>query len=276
MAAMAKKIAVVNQKGGVGKTTTSVNLAASLAFLGQSVLLADLDPQANATSGLGFDKKLIEGTVYDAMLGEAVPETLVRKTALERLMVLPSNIHLIGAEIELIHAENREWRFAHVLQTLENKFPTILFDCPPSLGLLTLNALCAADSVLIPIQCEYYALEGLSQLLDTITRVRESLNPNLTIEGVVFTMYDSRVRLASDVIGEIQKMFQDKVYATMIPRNVRLAEAPSFGKPAILYDFASRGAQSYLSLAKEFILRNNLTEGMPQENGSAPVLTEAN
>lgn len=268
---MAKCIAVVNQKGGVGKTTTSLNLSASLAFYNQSVLLIDLDPQANATSGLGFDKRNTEGTIYDVLLGQKSFSQVIRKTALESLALAPSHIDLIGAEVELISAENREQILRSHVKSLDSVYQYIILDCPPSLGLLTLNALCAADSVIIPVQCEYYAMEGVSQLMDTIQRVKQVLNPSLEIEGVVLTMYDPRAKLANDVINEIKNGFGEKVYQTIVSRNVRLAEAPSFGKPALLYDFASKGSQAYLQLAKEFMEWNTVKETMSAENTMAPI-----
>lgn len=255
---MAKRIAIVNQKGGVGKTTTSVNLAASLAYYGQRVLLIDIDPQANATSGLGLDKRTIEGTVYQLLTGTKTLQECIHPTAVEKLKIIPSHIDLIGAEIELIQAESREQILKHHLQQLDTEFDFMLMDCPPSLGLLTLNALCAAHSVIIPMQCEYYALEGMSQLIDTVGRVQQILNPQLQIEGLLLTMFDSRAKLSNDVVAEIRKAYPDKTYQTVLTRNVRLAEAPGFGQPAFLYDFSSRGAQSYLQLAREFLSKHGI------------------
>lgn len=251
---MAKCIAITNQKGGVGKTTTTVNLAASLAHYGQEVLLIDLDPQANATSGLGLDKRGLDGTLYDVLLEEKMLSEVIRPTSVDWLELVPSHIDLIG--MELVNGEGREQKLKEVLKKFNSVYRYIFLDCPPSLGVLTLNGLCAAQSVLVPIQCEYYAMEGLSQLMETIRRVQQSLNTTLEIEGILLTMYDSRTKLADDVAGEVQKVFKEKVYSTVIPRNVRLAESPSFGKPVLKYDFNSRGSQSYLQFAREFSERN--------------------
>lgn len=250
---MSKIIAVANQKGGVGKTTTAINLSASLATLGQETLLIDLDPQANATSGVGIDKKSVVKNIYQSLINEMQLEEVLLPTELDWLDVAPSHIDLIGAEIELVNIPNRELKLKEALGRFQKVYKYIIIDCPPSLGLLTLNALVAAQSVLIPIQCEYYALEGLGQLLKSIDLIRQSLNSNLELEGVLLTMYDGRVNLSQQVINEVKKHFGDKVYNTIIQRTVRLAEAPGFGKPAILYDKTSRGAQSYIDLAKEFL-----------------------
>src|SRR3989338_257553 len=255
---MAKCIAVANQKGGVGKTTTAVNLAASLSHYGQKVLIMDLDPQANATSGLGVDKRKVELSVYDVLLEGKSLAHVVRKTAVENLELVASSIDLTGAEVEMVSLEGREQILKREIDKFGSAYDYIFLDCPPSLGLITLNVLCAANTVLIPIQCEYYAMEGLSQLVETVFRVKQSFSPRLEIEGVLFTMYDSRIKLANDVIGEVRKVFRDKVYQTMIPRNVRLAESPGFGKPALQYDFSSKGAQSYLQFGREFLSRNGV------------------
>ena len=250
---MGKIICITNQKGGVGKTTTTVNLAACLAAVEKKTLLIDMDPQGNASSGVGLDKTQLAPNIYQVLMGEADIRDAIRPTELEKLFCLPSNSHLIGAEVELVGMENREGRLKQALAALQSEYDYFLIDCPPSLGFLTLNALMAANSVLIPIQTEYYALEGLSSLMETIEMVRESLNPDLEIEGALLTMVDSRTRLATQVADEVKKFFGEKVYHTVVPRNVQLSESPSFGKPIILYDIRSSGAQAYLNLTKEIL-----------------------
>lgn len=250
---MGRILAVTNQKGGVGKTTTSVNLSACLAQIGKKTLLVDIDPQGNATSGIGIDKSDVDHCVYDVLVEDIEAAIVIKKTKVENLDVIPASIQLAGAEIELVPTISREIRLKRALDEVVNQYDYIIIDCPPSLGLLTLNALTAADAVLIPVQCEYYALEGLSQLLSTVRIVQKHLNQNLKIEGVLLTMFDARTNLGIQVIDEVKKYFQDKVYRTIIPRNVRLSEAPSHGEPIIVYDPRSRGAEVYIELAKEVV-----------------------
>lgn len=251
--ASGRVIAVANQKGGVGKTTTAVNLGACIASLGKRVLLVDIDPQGNTTSGIGINKADVRYCVYDVIINDVPIQDAILSTRLDSLSVLPATIQLAGAEIELVPTISREVRLRRALQPLRSQFDYIIIDCPPSLGLLTVNALTASDSVLIPIQCEYYALEGLSQLLNTIRLVQKHLNTSLEVEGVVLTMLDARTNLGLQVIEDVKKYFRDKVYQTVIPRNVRLSEAPSHGEPIIFYDPRSRGAETYMDLAKEVV-----------------------
>ena len=261
---MSRVIAIANQKGGVGKTTTAINLGAGLAVAERRTLIVDMDPQGNATSGLGLDRGGAEASVYDALVdGAPVDDVLRRGVHFEYLDVLPSSQDLVGAEVELVDRAERETALRRLLDPLRETYDYILVDCPPSLGLLTLNTLAAADTVLIPIQCEFYALEGLSQLLNTIRLVQHNLNDSLEIEGVLLTMYDQRLNLSRQVAEEAKEYFGDRVFKTVIPRNVRLAEAPSFGKPIALYDVVSQGAQSYLALARELIGREGKVTGAP-------------
>lgn len=250
---MGKITAVANQKGGVGKTTTAINITASLAAAEKKVLLIDTDPQGNSTSGLGLDKDNLDGSLYDLYTGSKTLDEIIRKTGLPFLNIIPSNIELIGAELELAGKDSRESILKNALGPVKHQYDYIYVDCPPSLSLLTLNALVAADSLLIPMQCEYYALEGISMLLRTFNLIKDSFNPSLEIEGILLTMFDGRNTLANQVSDELKRHFGDKVYKTLIPRNITLAEAPSHGKPVILYDIRSRGAQSYLELAKEIM-----------------------
>ena len=250
---MGKVISIANQKGGVGKTTTSVNLGACLASIGKKILLVDIDPQGNATSGVGIDKADVDQCIYDVLVEDLEAHQVVKSTLVENLYSIPATIQLAGAEIELVPTISREVRLKRALEKVKDEFDYVIIDCPPSLGLLTLNALTASDSVLIPVQCEYYALEGLSQLLNTVRLVQKHLNKDLKVEGVLLTMLDARTNLGIQVIEEVKKYFQDKVYQTIIPRNVRLSEAPSHGEPIIIYDPKSRGAEVYLDLAKEVV-----------------------
>ena len=254
---MGRIIAIANQKGGVGKTTTSVNLSACLAHIGKKVLLIDTDPQGNATSGVGINKGDVQNCIYDVLIDDVDMKDVIIPTNVENLDVIPATISLAGAEIELVSTISREVRMKHAIQESKDMYDYVIIDCPPSLGLLTINALTASDSIIIPVQCEYYALEGLSQLLSTIRLVQKHLNENLMIDGVLLTMFDARTNLGIQVIDEVKKYFQDKVYKTIIPRNVRLSEAPSHGKPIIEYDSRSRGAEVYLELAKEVVHNND-------------------
>ncbi len=255
---MSKIIALANQKGGVGKTTTSMNLAASLATLEKRVLLIDADSQANASSGLGVDLSKVDCSIYECLINGADPHEAIYTTDIERLDIIPSNINLVGAEVEMLNFEGREYILRKLLSTVDREYDYVLIDCSPSLGLITVNALTAANSVIIPVQCEYFALEGISKLLNTIKIVKKKLNPALEIEGFLLTMYDSRLRLANQIYDEVKRHFQELVFKTVIQRNVKLSEAPSHGLPAILYDADSTGAKNHLALAKEIIKKNGI------------------
>ncbi len=252
---MGRIIAVANQKGGVGKTTTSINLSSSLAQKGKKVLLIDSDPQGNATSGFGIDKNNLDNTIYELILGECSIQNCIIKEVIKNVSVLPANVNLAAAEIELIGIDKKEYILRNEVDYIKDNYDFIIIDCPPSLSLLTVNAMTTADTVLVPIQCEYYALEGLSQLIHTVNLVKERLNPGLDMEGVVFTMYDSRTNLSQQVVENVKVHLNQQVYNTIIPRNIRLAEAPSYGKPINIYDSKSAGAESYLKLAEEVISR---------------------
>jgi len=257
---MGKVVALANQKGGVGKTTTAINLAASLAVLEKKVLLIDADPQANATSGTGFDLRNIKTSIYECLIEEVNPQDIILKSEIDGLDLIPSHIDLVGAEIEMLNMPNREKMLKSVIDKVRDQYDFILIDCSPSLGLITVNALSAADSVVIPVQCEYFALEGLGKLLNTIKIIQTRLNPDLKIEGFLLTMYDARLRLSNQVVDEVKKHFQQMVFDTIIQRNIKLSEAPSYGKPVILYDAASTGSANYLNLAREMLQKNSMTE----------------
>ena len=254
---MGKIISLANQKGGVGKTTTAINLAASLATLGKKVLLIDADPQANASSGLGIDIRSLQFTIYECLIDNVPPAQAIHPTEIDNLFVLPSHIDLVGAEIEMLNMDNREKVMKNMLATVKESYDYLLIDCSPSLGLITVNALTASDSVIIPVQCEYFALEGISKLLNTIKIIKSKLNPLLEIEGFLLTMYDNRLRLANQVYAEVKKHFQGMVFEAVITRNVRLSEAPSHGKPVLLYDPESKGSTNYFDLAKELIAKHS-------------------
>jgi chromosome partitioning protein len=257
---MGKIIAIANQKGGVGKTTTTINLAASLAALEYKTLIVDADPQANSTSGLGFNPKEIENSIYECMVDGVLARDIIIKSDIDYLDLLPSHIDLVGAEVEMINLRSREEKMREALKEVKTEYDFIIIDCSPSLGLITINSLTAADSVIIPVQCEYFALEGLGKLLNTIKIIQSRLNTKLEIEGILLTMYDLRVRLSNQVVDEVNAHFQQMVFNTIIPRNIRLSESPSFGVPAIAHDADSKGAISYLNLAREILTKNGMTE----------------
>jgi chromosome partitioning protein len=257
---MGKVIALANQKGGVGKTTTAINLAASLAVLEYKVLIIDADPQANATSGVGFDVRNVKTSIYECIIDELDPRKIILNTEIPGLDLIPSHIDLVGAEIEMLNLPNREKVLRHVIEKIRDDYDFILIDCSPSLGLITVNALTAADSVIIPVQCEYFALEGLGKLLNTIKIIQTKLHPELEIEGFLLTMFDSRLNLSNQVQEEVKKHFQEMVFESVIQRNIKLSEAPSYGQPAILYDATSKGASSYMNLARELLQNNGMTK----------------
>ena len=262
---MARVIGVANQKGGVGKTTTAINLAASLAVLEYHTLLVDADPQANSTTGIGFDLHNIQQSLYDCMVNDTPARDVILKSDIPNLDIIPSHIDLVGAELEMIHQPNREGVLKNILQPIKENYDFIIIDCSPSLGLITVNALVAADSVIVPVQTEFFALEGLGKLLNTIKIVQNRLNPSLQIEGILMTMYDLRLRLCNQVVSEVRKHFDELVFHTIIHRNSRISEAPSVGKPVILYDAQSKGSMNYLNLAKEILQKNNLTKIKQEE-----------
>lgn len=271
---MAKIISVANQKGGVGKTTTAINLAASLAVLEHKTLLVDADPQANSTSGVGFDPRNVKTSIYECIINEVNPKDIILETSTPNLFLLPSHIDLVGAEIEMINLPNREKMMKQVLETIRDDYDFIIIDCSPSLGLITINSLTASNSVIIPVQCEYFALEGLGKLLNTIKIVQTRLNPDLEIEGILLTMYDTRLRLSNQVVEEVKTHFQQMVFDTIIQRNTKLGEAPSFGETIIMHDAFSKGAINYLNLAREILQKNNMT-ALPRENGASGSLSPA-
>jgi chromosome partitioning protein len=256
---MGKVISIANQKGGVGKTTTAINLSASFAALEHKTLVVDADPQANSTSGLGINPKEVELTIYECMLGEAEAKDAIVKTSVDYLYVLPSHIDLVGAEVEMVSIDNREEKMKNALKSVQDDFDFVIIDCSPSLGLITINSLVAANSVLIPVQCEYFALEGLGKLLNTIKIIQNRLNKDLEIEGILLTMYDVRLNLSNQVVEEVFTHFKQIVFDTIIPRNIRLSESPSYGKPALYYDATSKGAISYLNLAREILSKNGIS-----------------
>ncbi|MDA3865274.1 MAG: AAA family ATPase [Salinivirgaceae bacterium] len=262
---MSKVIALANQKGGVGKTTTAINLAASLGVLEQKVLLIDADPQANATSGFGFDVRNVKASIYDCIVDDVDPRKAVLNTEMETVDLIPSNIDLVGAEIEMLNMPNREYMMRSVIKDIREDYDWVLIDCSPSLGLITVNALSAADSIMIPVQCEYFALEGLGKLLNTIKIIQSNLNKELEIEGFLLTMYDGRTRLSNQVVDEVRSHFESMAFDTIIQRNIKLGEAPSYGKPIVLYDAGSIGSTNYLNLGKELLQRNNATKMSNEE-----------
>ncbi|MEJ7560813.1 MAG: AAA family ATPase [Pedobacter sp.] len=262
---MSKIIALANQKGGVGKTTSSINLAASLAVLEYKTLLVDADPQANSTSGIGFDPRAIKNSIYECIINDIEPSEAIQKTETPNLDLLPAHIDLVGAEIEMINLNNREYKMKAVLEKIKDQYDFIIVDCSPSLGLITINALTAADSVIIPVQCEYFALEGLGKLLNTIKIVQNRLNPELEIEGILLTMYDVRLRLSNQVVEEVRTHFQDLVFETIIQRNTRLSEAPSYGVSVIMHDANCKGAINYLNLAREIVRKNGMVKELESE-----------